>query len=293
MPFCGTPIDGSLWSSWNIPLLILELVIAVWYSSAWRRRHASGSSGDGSNEVGRKVSFYSGLTLFYLIAGSPADYIGHMYLFSVHMTAMALEYMVVPPLILLGLPSWMVRPWMNIKGMAWGLRVANWPVFALTLFNVLFTVYHFPSVFDTIMAHGSLAMVIHLVMMIAAFINWLPVIQPFEGVKRLGELQKILYLFLDAVLLTPACAFIIFSGGPLYVTYDAMPRLIPSLSIYVDQQLGGIIMKLTQEAAYIGAIVYIFVQWTRKEKERDRQDKKGQLVFFPVDKDGFHGANTW
>ncbi|HHY67475.1 MAG TPA: cytochrome c oxidase assembly protein [Alicyclobacillus sp.] len=293
MPFCGTPIDGSLWSSWNIPLLAVVLAIGVWYWATWRRWRASGGTGDGSAGVGRKVSFYSGLTLFYLVAASPVDYIGHMYLFSVHMTAMALEYMVVPPLVLLGLPEWMVRSWMQVRGIERLIRVLSRPLFALITLNLLFTAYHFPSVFDFLMSHGSLAVWVHLVMMIAAFINWLPVIQPFAGVKRLSELQKIIYLFADAVLLTPACAFIIFSGGPLYVTYDAMPRLIPSLSIYVDQQLGGIIMKLTQEAAYIGAIVYIFVQWTRKEKERDRQDKKGQLVFFPVDKDGFHGANTW
>ncbi|ATY84168.1 hypothetical protein CVV65_03710 [Kyrpidia spormannii] len=293
MPFCGTPIDGSLWSSWNIPLLAVVLAIGVWYWATWRRWRASGGTGDRSAGVGRKVSFYSGLTLFYLVAASPVDYIGHMYLFSVHMTAMALEYMVVPPLVLLGLPEWMVRSWMQVRGIERLIRVLSRPLFALITLNLLFTAYHFPSVFDFLMSHGSLAVWVHLVMMIAAFINWLPVIQPFAGVKRLSELQKIIYLFADAVLLTPACAFIIFSGGPLYVTYDAMPRLIPSLSIYVDQQLGGIIMKLTQEAAYIGAIVYIFVQWTRKEKERDRQDKKGQLVFFPVDKDGFHGANTW
>ncbi|MBE3553250.1 MAG: cytochrome c oxidase assembly protein [Kyrpidia tusciae] len=293
MPFCGTPIDGSLWSSWNIPLLILVLALAGWYWLAWHRRQDSGSAGEGSGEVGRKVSFYSGLALFYLAAGSPVDYIGHMYLFSVHMTAMAVEYMVVPPLVLLGLPEWMVQPWMRVRGVQRLVRAVSRPLFALTTLNLLFTAYHFPSVFDYLMSHGSVALWVHGVMMIAAFINWLPVIQPFSGVKRLSELQKIIYLFVDAVLLTPACAFIIFSNGPLYVAYDAMPRLIPSLSIYVDQQLGGIVMKLTQEAAYIGAIVYIFVQWTRREKELDRRDKKGQLVFFPVDKDGVHGANTW
>ncbi|MDI3256384.1 MAG: cytochrome c oxidase assembly protein [Kyrpidia sp.] len=295
MPYCGIPVVAPLWSMWNIPLLLAVLAVGLIYFAAWRHpggRNRSGAGTVGMGKTGRMISFYSGLFLFYLFGGSPLDDLGHMYLFSVHMTAMAVQYMVVPPLILLGLPDWMVRPLMDRRGLRPLVRVLSQPLFALTMFNLFFTAYHFPVVFDYIMAHPALAVIAQALLTITAFSNWLPVIPLLPEMNRLGELQKIVYLFVDGVLLTPACAFIIFSNGPLYASYAVVPRLIPSLSVYVDQQLGGIIMKLTQELAYIGAIGYIFWLWVRKERERDEREK-AEVLLFPVDKEPIHRANMW
>ncbi|MBX6394317.1 MAG: cytochrome c oxidase assembly protein [Alicyclobacillaceae bacterium] len=295
MPHHGSHAGMPLWWMWNIPLLLAVLAIGWLYFVSWRRlegKDPSGASTAGAGKTGKMISFYSGLLLFYLFVGSPLGYLGHMYLFSVHMTTMAIEYMVVPPLVLLGLPEWMVRPLMDLRGIRPFLRLLSRPLFALTMFNLLFTAYHFPVVFDYVMVHTGAAILADVLLTIAAFSNWLPIIQIFPEMNRLSELQKILYLFVDAVLLTPACAFVIFSNGPLYASYADVPRLIPALSVYVDQQLGGIIMKVTQELAYIGTIGYIFWVWVRKEREREKQEQ-AEVLLFPVDKDKVHHSKTW
>ncbi|MDI3328154.1 MAG: cytochrome c oxidase assembly protein [Alicyclobacillaceae bacterium] len=295
MPYCGLPDGTSLWSMWNIPLLLAVLATGWLYFVSWRRSEGKDRSGAnivGMGKTGKMISFYSGLALFYLFGGSPLYYLGHMYLFSVHMTTMAIQYIVVPPLVLLGLADWMVRPLMDFRRFRAFFRLMSQPLFALTMFNLLFSAYHVPYVFDYIMDHEVAAFIADVLLMITAFSNWLPIIHPLPEMNRMGELQKILYLFLDAILLTPACAFLIFSNGPLYGSYVMMPRLIPALSVYVDQQLGGIIMKLTQEMAYIGAIGYIFWVWVRKERKRDEQEK-AEVLLFPVDKDDGHRAHPW
>lgn len=108
------------------------------------------------------------------------------------------------------------------------------------------------------------------------------------------------YIFLNGVLLTPACALIIFASGPLYNTfYDpvvwarALAYCVPGgsadiLSQYSgpsafatmdprhDQQLGGVIMKLAQEFIYGTILFYVFNQWFRKESREDDPEPAGE-----------------
>ncbi|MFP3589556.1 cytochrome c oxidase assembly protein, partial [Paraburkholderia sp. SIMBA_055] len=67
---------------------------------------------------------------------------------------------------------------------------------------------------------------------------------------QLAGLKKLTYIFANGVLITPACALIIFAEDPLYATYMSVPQIFPSLDTFSDQRLGGIIMKLIQELVY-------------------------------------------
>jgi putative membrane protein len=71
------------------------------------------------------------------------------------------------------------------------------------------------------------------------------------------------------VLITPACALIIFASEPLYATYMQAPQLFPGLNTSSDQRLGGIIMKLVQELVYGSVLAYVFYHWYKQEKQDD------------------------
>lgn len=102
------------------------------------------------------------------------------------------------------------------------------------------------------------------------------------------------YIFANSVLLMPACALIIFADQSFYATYtDAskwavamgycVPQMTPEqllrlfggpqqLSWFdplLDQQLGGVIMKLTQEVVYGTILVAVFRQWYRRDNQTD------------------------
>ena len=58
---------------------------------------------------------------------------------------------------------------------------------------------------------------------------WWPLLNKVEKAKLHG-LWKVGYLFANSVLITPACALIIFNNQPLYETYTSLQSWINSLT---------------------------------------------------------------
>lgn len=242
----------------------------------------------------QKARFYFGLFLYYFALGGPLNILAHT-MFSAHMLAMAIAYLVVPPLILLGLPAWLVKPFFEYKGMKMVLKAMH-PLISLLLFNVLFSFYHIPVIHDVVMTNYLLHTVFYVVMLIAAFMMWWHITCPVPELRRLSELQRMAYVFASGVLLTPACALIVFAKDPMYATFSdpqtwaqAMGYCLPAGATVIladfggpeffakipaidDQQLGGVIMKLVQEIMYGGILAYIFFQWYHRENPDDKEN---------------------
>lgn len=256
---------------WNLDIMALTIVLAsVYLVIVGPMRHRFTNSTDVS--VVQKVFFLTGLFIFYFTLGSPLHLIGHQFLFSAHMLEQALVYMVMPPLFLLGTPTWFLRTILKQQIVKKLMVTLLNPMIAMLLFTVLFSFYHFPLIFDQINANHTLHNVFHIILTLAAFIMWWPIVDPLPEWNRLTELRKIGYLFISAVVLTPVCVLIIFANTPMYLTYQDVPRLFVILPPLDDQQLGGVIMKVVQELTYITAITITFFRWARKEKAKDTVD---------------------
>jgi putative membrane protein len=257
---------------WNLNILGVSILIGFIYIllTGHLRNHFSNSSPVG---VGQKVSFITGLFVFYLAMGSPLHLIGHEFLFSAHMLEQALIYVVMPPLLLIGTPKWFIRfllEWKKVKKLLFLL--VN-PMVAMVLFNVLFSLYHLPILFDYINASSNIHTWFHILLTIGAFAMWWPIIAPLPELDKINGLYKICYIFVNGLLLTPVCALIIFSNSILYTTYSNVPELLPFLSKYNDQQLGGVLMKVVQEVTSIVTIAIIFFKWASKEKSSSTIDR--------------------
>jgi len=113
------------------------------------------------------------------------------------------------------------------------------------------------------------------VFLISAFMLWFPVFCPLPEYNRMSELKRMAYIFLNGVLLTPACALIIFAKAPMYAMYAAVPESLLLLPMLDDQQLGGVIMKIVQEIVYGIALGYTFFRWYRRERKRDEEEDLG------------------
>ena len=112
-------------------------------------------------------------------------------------------------------------------------------------------------------------MVYHLILVLTAFTMWWSIVNPLSDKQQLSGLKKLAYIFANGVLITPACALIIFATDPLYNHYIHAPILFTNLDPSTDQRLGGIIMKLVQELVYGSVLAYIFYNWYRQEKQED------------------------
>lgn len=241
--------------------------------------------------VRKKIMFVSGMFFLYLAQGGPVSLLGHI-MFTFHMTSMALTYLVATPLIMMGLPTWLWRFILKVNPFK-KLRFLAKPIVAAVVFNGLFSFYHIPAIHDYVMLHFTLHRVYYLVLFIASMLMWWTLINPLPDKNSATGLTKIGYIFLNMVLLTPACGLIIFSTQPMYATYsdpntwaEAMgycvsgdpsvllktfggPTFFNVMSTKVDQQVGGIVMKFIQEFIFASMLGSVFYRWYKSENKED------------------------
>ena len=240
--------------------------------------------------------FLLSMALIYAIKGSPLDLMAHL-MFYVHMISMALLVLVIPPIFIFGIPVWIWRKLLKIKLVHALFRFFTKPIAALIIFNGLFSFYHVPMIFDQVMQSFWLHAVYSTLLFFVAIFMWWPLINPLPEHQRLSGLKKVGYIFADGILITPACALIIFAPASIYATYSdpevwaqAMalcvgpatfaglglsgPELFSSMSLVHDQQLGGVLMKVIQEIVYGVMLAHVFFEWYRKDQaETDKEIK--------------------
>ncbi|KZZ82981.1 cytochrome c oxidase assembly factor CtaG [Bacillus sp. SJS] len=285
----------ALWSPYY--LAILGILAALYFSAVRHRNKWFKYSEEVSWQ--QKASFYGGLALLYILKGSPLDLLGHI-LFSVHMTQMALVYLVVTPLLIIGIPGWIWNVILLRSPVRQIFMFLTQPILALILFNGIFSLYHTPLVFDIVKTNPVYHAAATSLIFLTSICMWWPVFRKRGNSDEMSSLMKIGYIFANGVLLTPACALIIFAKDPLYAAYsdpaswmNAMalcvpgnmlsglnlsgPEVFTSMPLTEDQQLGGILMKIIQEAVYGTILGYIFFKWVRIEREKDNRELQAIL----------------
>lgn len=259
---------GGFFDLWSPVILLVVVVVGYVYSRFIAK--GNGNFADAKPvSANQKLSFYSGIALFYIGQGSPINYIGHHYLFSVHMLQQTILYLIVPIFIWLGTPAWVLRLVMNNLVIRSVISFFTRPLIALFLFNMLFSIYHMPFIMDNLMKNDVWLFGYHTILLFTAFMMWFPVFSPLPEINRLNDLKKIGYIFGNGLLLTPACALIIFANSTLYDMYANVTVPFAHLSPMDDQQLGGVIMKIIQEIVYGATLAYIFFRWYRRERKED------------------------
>ncbi len=260
---------GPFSDLWNPEVMLITLLLVILYflvTGPLRSRFADAEPSTGK----QKTIFVLAMVVLYAAAGSPINYLGHHYLFSMHMLQMALLFIALPPMIMLGIPGWLWAVIFRNRRVRAVLRFCTRPVVAALLFNSLLSFYHFPAILDYAAQNHNWMNAIHAVIFLAAFCMWWPIVSPLPvQEKPLEGLRKMAYLFLNGVLITPSCALIIFASEPLYQSYMNAPLLFPGHTAFEDQRLGGIIMKLVQEGVYSSVLAYIFFRWYKQEKQYD------------------------
>lgn len=289
----------ALWSPWFFLALAALVVVYFLLTVKWKDRF------EGSVPLTRRNInyFLSGMILLYIIKGSPVDLLGHI-LFSVHMVQMALLLLVVAPFLIIGIPNWMWKKVFEVKILNAIISLFTKPVISLMLFTVMFSLYHYPIILDTVKLSLTLHSVFTISLFLAAFFLWWPIVNTLDGQPQLHGLKKIGYVMLSALLITPACTLIIFVDVPVYETYtsgeawlQAMalcvpastlsglsglgisgPELFTNMPSLEDQQLGGILMKMMQEIIYVVIIGKIFIHWYRDEQANAEEITQKDLL---------------
>jgi putative membrane protein len=253
--------EGFDWTAWPVdPGVAAGLVLlGTAYAGAvlWRRR----LSPQAPAEPLKAVSFGGALLVLFVALTGPLHDLSDYYLFSAHMVQHMLLVFAMPPLLLYGTPSFMLRPLVRDPRLLRVGRVLTRPSGAFATFNVVLVTWHLPPIYNLVMDQHPIHILGHLLMMVASVILWWPVLSPLDELPRAPYPIQMLYLFVVGLPMVMVAIFISMADGPLYPYYAAAPRIWSQLTPRADQHLGGLIMWIPGGMVFLAAISVVFFRW--------------------------------
>jgi putative membrane protein len=243
-------------------VLGIGLLAAAW-AWGWYRRGTR-------PRVGQAARFVGGLVALLLALNGPLHDLSDWYLFSAHMVQHLVLTLVVPPLVLTGVPGWMVdallRPLAAHRAGAALVRVVTRPLPAFTLYAAALVGWHLPGPYNAALEVHGWHVVEHVALLATALAGWWPIVSPSRVAPALPYAAQLLYLFVFGMPMTVVAAMITGAEHVLYPFYEAAPRVF-DLTPLADQRLGGVIMWVPSGLIPLVAFTVVFFRWAAAEAD--------------------------
>ena len=256
---------ASPWS-WTAASIHPEVVLACGLAAAgwawaWRARGQRPGPGQAARFVGA-------LAALLLALNGPLHDLSDGYLFSAHMVQHLVLTLVVPPLLLTGVPGWMLdallRPCLDRRALRAVVETLTRPLPAFAAYAIALVGWHLPGPTGmTLEIHGW-HVVEHVVLLGASVLGWWPIASPSRLVPPLPYAGQLLYLFVFGMPMTVVAAMVTSAERSLYPFYEAAPR-VSELTALADQRLGGVIMWVPSAIIPLTAFTIVFFRWAAAE----------------------------
>ncbi len=253
---------GGFTVHWSTVIGLLAL-LALWGSRA--AVHAKRDPMERPTAF-QAICFVAGLVVMFLTLNGPVHDISDYYLFSGHMVQHLLLTIIVPPLLLMGTPGWMLRPALGIPAVNAFARAVTPATTAFTIFNVVLAGWHLPPLYNSAMFYHEVHILQHLMFLVASVVMWWPMLSPLPELPRLSYPGQMLYSFLLTLPMTVISIFIVYADHVLYPAYASAPRLW-GLSPLEDQRLGGLIMWIPGGLFFYLITSVIFFRWSTSQRD--------------------------
>jgi cytochrome c oxidase assembly factor CtaG len=288
------PSFPQLLLEWRMePIVLLALATAAIAWLVLTRRVARRHPGH-PHPAWRTAAFLAGLAALAVALLSPIEaYEGE--LFSVHMLQHMLLELVAAPLLLLGAPATLALRAASPSARGGLLAVLHsrvvavlsFPLLAWLLFAAVNWGWHFSALYDQALETPWLHDLQHLTFLGAALLFWWPVVGADPARWRLPYPVRLFYLFLAmpqnsflgiALMSAPAALY------PHYVTNIRSWGPTPA----VDQNVGGMLMWVGGDVAFLLAMGLVVAAWVRAEDRRTaradaREDARIARIQPPAD----------
>jgi putative membrane protein len=263
------------WTKWSIhPSVLIGCILWVaaylYAVGPLRRKYNLSAEPVAPIQV---ASFVGGTLLLFLSLNGPLHDLSDTFLFSAHMIQHLIITLLCPPLWLMAIPAWIVRPVLKYRPVYAIARGFNNPLVAFAVYNIIFIGWHFPFLYNWALEHHAVHIVQHTMFIAAATIMWYPVIRPVPELARMVPPVRLLYLFAFSIPMSIVSALITLAPDVLYPWYSASPRLF-GLSAIDDQQTGGLIMWVPGMGLFWVAITIMFFRWSSREDLEEARNRE-------------------
>jgi putative copper resistance protein D len=260
--------------AWSLDPLPLLGVAVVAVAFLWAERVVAGRHPRNPPRRWRRWAFLGGLAAIVVALASPIEtYEGQ--LFSVHMVQHMLLELVAAPLLLLGAPATLalrvtppsVRRQLLRVLHGWPSALVTFPLVTWLLFAAVNWGWHFSELYDLALENPPLHYVQHATFLGAALLFWWPVVGADPARWRLPRPVRLFYLFLAM----PQNSFL----GVALMSAPAVryPHYLSTLrtwgpSALADQNLGGVLMWVFGDVAFLVGMAAVVASWVRHEDRR-------------------------
>jgi putative membrane protein len=264
--------SGPLWSDWRFqPSVLIGLFLLLvgyfWAIGPANRRRPGGPL---PATDGQRASFVGGIVVLFVALGQPLDDWSDHYLLTAHMAQHLLLTLAAPPLLLHGLPAWLLEPLTRHRIID---RAGYWltrPAVAFVIANTVFIAWHMPVLYDAALQYEPIHVLEHGLFFTTALLAWWPLLGPLPAWPRLQPLPQCLYLFLWTIPGGVVGAFITLADPGLYAPYDTAPRVF-GIDLTTDQQIAGLIMWIASSSLYLILITITFFRYASQEEAKERE----------------------
>lgn len=222
----------------------------------------------------QQICFGLGTFAILLASSWPIHDLAEGYMYSVHMVQHLVYTMVAAPLLLLGTPAWLARWILRPRWLFAGVRTMSRFVPAILTFNVVIVVTHWPAFVDLTLRSALVHFLAHSVLLLSAFLIWMPILSPLPEIPRLAPIGRMVFLFLQTIVPTVPASFLTFGEHPLYRRYELLPKLW-GITALDDQLIAGLIMKIAAGLLLMTLIAVIFFRWVATEESVPRTRPPG------------------
>jgi putative membrane protein len=268
-----TPLD---WTGGPALLWVTAAALLYWRSGPVRpRRQGAGW---------RTASFAAGLLAILIALDSPIDGLSDE-LFWVHMIQHVLLIGVAAPLLVLARP-W-ARMWRGFplsfrrslarriagpraKPLRGAVTLIGGAVVSWLLFNVSFTAWHLPVLYDAALRLEFVHALEHFTFFATALVLWTRVVHSPPWRSPLGDLGKLAYLGSTMVVGWTLAIVLALASSPIYSAYAEEASRPGHISAFTDQQLAAGVMWVPASISYTIAIVVIAYRWLEPGESRRR-----------------------
>ncbi len=255
--------SGAAWSwSWQAypGVWILIVLLAVGYA-----RHSRQARRRWGDVVTRRhlVAFGGGIVLLWLALDWPIGPLGASYLASVHMVQFLMVGLAAPALLLLGFSR---SAYQSLQGHPRVMALLNpltHPAAAFLIFNVMMTITHWPVVVDGLMPSQIGSFALDMAWLVSGLVFWWPLVSPVPERRWFGDILQGAYLALNAIIIAPPFALLLFSKFPVYAIYELAPPIGHGTALD-DQQTAGALMKVGSAWILAVGIGFIVYRWYRR-----------------------------
>ena len=260
------------WPRNPIPLIGL-IILCLLYGFGIRQAHKSGKQNTPFKK-GRVIAFMSAVLLTAFVFLTPLYTIARTQLFFAHMVQAVTLTTFCAPLMLYATPAWLLEPLLVRPYVRLVAQALTQPLVASIIFNISFLFWHIPGIFHFALLHSTIYNLELLTFLLAALLNWWPLIGPVRELHKITYPQQMLYAFLDGQPLDIFAFLLVFSGVVFYPFYAIPPQL--GISAFADQAMGGALLLLPGLVDLV-VMTPLFFLWLAQIEQKARiADQKRQ-----------------